>query len=109
MAVLSVVPGKECLAMASGVFDAAKALREVGAVFHGLELRFRIRVVIGCVGAAVALGLVRNPGRKSNGEIIPWKIFLKGFFAFAYLFDFVALLVIFNYIGSGLVSLRNFV
>jgi len=36
--VLAVVPGKECLAMASGVFDAAKAFREVVSVFHGLEL-----------------------------------------------------------------------
>ena len=59
VAVLGVVPGKECLAMASGVFDAAKALREVGAVFHGLELRLRIRVVVRGVGAAVALGHVQ--------------------------------------------------
>ena len=59
MAVLAVVPGKECLAMASGVFDAAKALREVGAVFHGLELRLRIRVVIRGVRATVALGHVQ--------------------------------------------------
>ena len=59
MAVLGVVPSKECLAMASRIFDAAKALREVGAVFHGLELRLRIGVVIRGVGAAVALGHVQ--------------------------------------------------
>ena len=59
MAVLAVVPGKECLAMAPGVFDAAKALRKVAAVFHGLELRLRIGVVIRGVGAAVALGHIK--------------------------------------------------
>ena len=59
MAVLGVVPSKECLAMAPGVFDAAKALREVAAVFHGLELRLRIGVVIRGVGAAVALGHIK--------------------------------------------------
>jgi hypothetical protein len=42
MAVLDVVSGKECLAIASGIVDAAKALREVGSVFDGLELRLRI-------------------------------------------------------------------
>lgn len=60
MAVLAVVPGKECLAMAPGVFDAAKALREVAAVFHGLELRLRIGVVIRGVGSAVAQGQPTN-------------------------------------------------
>ena len=59
MAVLGVVPGKECLAMASGVFYAAKAVREVGAVLHGFELRLRIRIVIRGVGATVALGHVQ--------------------------------------------------
>ena len=67
MAVLAVVPGEECLAMASGIFDAAKALREVGAVFHGLELRFRIGVVIRCVGAAVALGHVQVNQQTATG------------------------------------------
>lgn len=42
MAVLDVVVGKKCLAIASGIFDAAKALREVGSVFDGLELRLRV-------------------------------------------------------------------
>src|SRR5665647_252928 len=59
MAVLAVVPGKECLAMTSRVFDAAKTFREVGAVFHCLELRLRIGVVVRGVGAAVALGHVQ--------------------------------------------------
>jgi len=38
VAVPAVVPGKECLAVAEGVFEAAKAIGEVGALFHGLEL-----------------------------------------------------------------------
>ena len=44
--------------MGCGVFDAAKALGEVAAVFHGLELRLRIGIVIRPVGAAVVLGHV---------------------------------------------------
>ena len=59
MAVLAVVPGKECLAMTSCVFNAAKAHGEVGAVFHGLELRLRIGIVIRGVRATVALGHVQ--------------------------------------------------
>ena len=45
--------------MAPGVFYAAKALGEVGAVFHGLELRFRIGVVIRGIGATMALDHVQ--------------------------------------------------
>ena len=46
MTLLAAVSGKEYLAITSGIIDAAKALREVGAVFHGLELRLRVGVVI---------------------------------------------------------------
>ena len=59
--------------------------------------------------ASVQKALYVTPAVNQMEKSIHGKIFLKGFFAFAYLFDFVALLVIFNYIGSGLVSLRNFV
>lgn len=41
MAVLAVVPSKECLTMASGVLNAAKSIREVGSILHRLELRLR--------------------------------------------------------------------
>ncbi len=67
MAVLAVVPGKECLAMASGVFDAAKALREVGMVFHGLELRLRIRVVIRGAGRLWLLATSRSINKLATG------------------------------------------
>ena len=44
--VLGVVPEKERLAMRAGVLDRAEALREVGPVLQGLELRFRERTGI---------------------------------------------------------------
>jgi uncharacterized protein (TIGR03437 family) len=36
--------------------DAAEAIRELRAVFHGAELTFRIRVVVGNIRSAVGLG-----------------------------------------------------
>ena len=56
MTVLIVVPSKEGLAVASSILKAAKAFWKVGAVFHGLELRLRERVVVRGVGTTVALG-----------------------------------------------------
>jgi len=38
MPMLGVVPGKKLLAMHAGIFDGAKSIREVGAVFEGLKL-----------------------------------------------------------------------
>ena len=39
--------------------EAADAIREVMAIFEGTELAFRVRIVIGDVGAAVVLGDAR--------------------------------------------------
>jgi hypothetical protein len=46
VAVHGVVPGKEALAMHTRILDAAEACGEVGAVLHGFEVRFRVRVVV---------------------------------------------------------------
>ena len=54
--VLVVVPGEEALAERAPVFERAEAIRELRTVLQGLELRFRERVVVGDVGAAVGLG-----------------------------------------------------
>lgn len=45
-AVHGVVPGEEGLAVGARILDAAKARREVRAIFHRLELGLRVRVVV---------------------------------------------------------------
>src|SRR5580704_2999688 len=55
MAVLVVVPGEEFLGEGSGILQTPKAFRETGPVLQSPEVTFRIRVVIGDVGAAVGL------------------------------------------------------
>src|SRR6266508_602417 len=54
--VLVVVPAEEVLAEAAGVLDRAEPLREGGMLLQRLELAFRVRVVVGHVGAGVGLG-----------------------------------------------------
>lgn len=53
---LLVVPLEKLLAKVAAVLYAAEAIRKLRAVFHGSELVFRIRVVVGHIRAAVALG-----------------------------------------------------
>ena len=56
VAMLVVVPGEKRLAEGAAVLDAAEAIRKLGAVLHGAELAFRIRIVVGSIGPAVGLG-----------------------------------------------------
>jgi len=53
---LLVVPGKESLTEDSCILDGAKPFRELRAIFQGLELGFRIRIVIAHMGSAVGFG-----------------------------------------------------
>src|SRR5206468_12693542 len=46
----------EVAAEAAHVLERAEALRKVGPVLHGFELRLRERVVVGDVGTRVGLG-----------------------------------------------------
>ena len=62
-----VVPGEECLAVGSRILDAAEARREVGAVLHGLELRFGEWVVVRDVGPAVALDDIEIDQKGGHG------------------------------------------
>jgi hypothetical protein len=48
------IPGEENLAENPSVLQRAEALREVGPVFEGLELRLRVGVIVADVGATVA-------------------------------------------------------
>ena len=56
MAVLFVIPLEKLLAKGAAVLDAAEAIWKLRAVLHGSELAFRIRVVVGNIRTAVALG-----------------------------------------------------
>ena|GEM_PF-2661230 len=51
-----VVPGEEPLTERTGVLDRVKARRKVGLVLQGLELRFRVRIVVADMWPAVVLG-----------------------------------------------------
>ena len=56
---LCVVPGEESLAVGACILKTAETPREVRAVFHRLELRFRVWVVVRNVRSAVAFGDVQ--------------------------------------------------
>jgi hypothetical protein len=52
MAVLVVVPREEHLAEAASILDTAKSVWKLGPVFKGLELSFRVGIVITGVRSA---------------------------------------------------------
>src|ERR1019366_4452131 len=56
VAVLLVVPSEKVLAKGSGILDTAKPFREVRPVLQRAKVAFRIRVVVGNIGAAVRFG-----------------------------------------------------
>ena len=58
---------EELLAEGAAVLDAAEAIRELGPVLQSPELAFRIRVVVGNVGAAVGLGDAEVGHQKGDG------------------------------------------
>jgi hypothetical protein len=64
---LVVVPGEEGWTVGGRRLEAAEARGEVGPVLHGLELRLRVRVVVGDVRAAVALGTSRSTSKAATG------------------------------------------
>src|SRR5208283_4387614 len=66
MAVLFVVPLEKLLAEGAAVLDAAEAVRKLRAVLHGAELAFRIRVVVGNIRPAMALGNAQVGHQKGN-------------------------------------------
>lgn len=64
---LGVAPGKKCLAMTTGIFDVEKALQEVGSVFHGLKLRFRIGLSSDIFGRLRVLSTSRSIKKMATG------------------------------------------
>ena len=62
-----VVPGKESLTERTGVFDGVKARRKGGLVLQGLELRFRVRIVVADMGPAVTSGDTEIGEQKRHG------------------------------------------
>jgi len=64
---LVVVPGEKFTAERSCLFDVVEALREARSIFQRLELRFRIRVVVGNVRARMALGYAQIGKEEGDG------------------------------------------
>src|SRR5450756_674324 len=56
MVMILIVPIEEAAAERFGVLDATEALRKLRLVFHGFEVAFRERIVIGGVRPAVRFG-----------------------------------------------------
>src|SRR6202051_2865569 len=56
MVMLLIVPVEEAAAERLGILDAAEALWELGLVFHGFEVAFRERIVVGRMRPAVGFG-----------------------------------------------------
>ena len=67
MVVLGIVPAKEGLRECPGMFDRAESLGEFRPILHGLELRFRIGVVIAHRWSGVTLGDPEIGKEKRNG------------------------------------------
>ena len=55
MMMLVVVPTEECSRPSPGIGLATKTLGIIGAIFQGLELRFRKRIIVGNMGTGVGL------------------------------------------------------
>ena len=56
MLVFAVVPAKECAAELFGVLNTAEAFGKFRAVLQGLEMGFRVRIVVTHMRAAVGFG-----------------------------------------------------
>ena len=56
VAVFLVVPAEKSLRKSAAVLNARKAIRELRSIFHGAELAFRIRIVVGDVRPTMRLG-----------------------------------------------------
>src|SRR5581483_9948237 len=67
MAVLAVVPVEEPPAEVARVLEGAEAVRELRSILERLELRLRVRVVVGDVGPAVRLGDAEIREEKPDG------------------------------------------
>jgi len=62
-----VVPTEEDLAVCTGVLDRTEACREVWPVLQGFELRFRVRIVIRDVRAAVRFADIEVHEQRGDG------------------------------------------
>jgi hypothetical protein len=66
MMMLVVVPGKEVLAETTGILDGTEAIRVIGPVFHGFEVRFGERIVVRDMGTTV--GFDDTEGGQQKGQ-----------------------------------------
>ena len=56
VAMFVVVPRKEMLTKGAAIFESVEAFGKIGAIFHGAELAFRVRIVVGSIRTAVGFG-----------------------------------------------------
>src|SRR5215211_761395 len=69
---LLVVPGKECACPSSRIRLAAKAARIIGTILQGLELSFRVGIIVGHMWARMGfrhtqIGQEKRHGFRSHG------------------------------------------
>jgi hypothetical protein len=63
-----VVPAEEPAAVSTGVLDVVEALRELGPVLQGLEVRLGVGVVAGGIGPPVVMEQERGSGSNGAGS-----------------------------------------
>jgi hypothetical protein len=66
MAVFLVVPAEKSLRKSPAILNTAETIRKLRSIFHGAELTFRIRIVVGDVWAAVRFGDTQVGQQKSH-------------------------------------------
>jgi hypothetical protein len=69
--VLAVIPTKKLLTERASILDGPETLRKLGPVFEGLELTFRVRIVIRDMGPTVRLGdpqISQHEGHRLGGH-----------------------------------------
>ena len=67
MVVPGIVPGEECLTKGPGILNGTEPFGEVGSVLHGLELSFRIGIVIADRGSRMTPGDSQIGHEQGNG------------------------------------------
>jgi len=67
MAMFGVIPRKELLAKSAPILDGAEAVGKTRAILQRLKLRFRIRIIIGYMRAAVTLCNAEIRQQQSTG------------------------------------------
>ena len=69
--VLAVIPTKKLLTERASILDGPETIRKLGPLFEGLELAFRVRIVVRDMGPTVRLGdpqISQHEGHRLGGH-----------------------------------------